>query len=248
MLVALGIAAAAGGCGSAKTSQPEVPVAPKVDLSSTRSVSSTGIDRGTVKDLHVIWRFKLGPGPGNTAPAAPVVSADVVYVDSVTSGVVALDLRTGAVRWRHPIEPGEPGANGLAVSGPRVVGTTNTSVFALSAASGRLLWDRPLLTRTERRIESAPLVAGGLVYASTVGDRPGRLGALYALDAASGRVRWRVPTVRKPFPDPAEAGGGGGRYPPSSDGRNLYWGTTSPLPNGGTALHSNGGSYPGPGA
>ena len=129
---------------------------------------------------------------------------------------------------------------------PRVVGTTDTSVFALSAAGGRLLWDRPLLTRTERRIESAPLVANGLVYASTVGDRPGRVGALYALDAATGRVVWRVSTVKEPFPQPAEAGGGGARYPPSSDGRTLYWGTTSPLPHGGTALRSNGGSYPGP--
>jgi outer membrane protein assembly factor BamB len=245
VFVAAGIAAGAGSCGSTRTSPTAVPAPAKVDLSSTRAVSSTGIDRGTVDDLHVLWRFRLGSGSGNAAPAGPVVSRGVVYVAGVTSGVAALNLHNGAVRWRHPSERGEPGENGLAVSGPRVVGTTDVSVFALSAASGRLLWDRPLLTRTERRIESAPLVANGLVYASTVGDRPGRLGALYALDVASGRVRWRVPTVKRPFPYPAEAGGGGARYPPSSDGRNLYWGTTSPLPHGGTALHSNGGSYPG---
>ena len=97
---------------------------------------------------------------------------------------------------------------------------------------------RPLLTRTERVVASAPVVAHGFVYASTAGDRPRHDGALYALAISTGRVRWKF-TVTK-------GSGGGARYPPSSDGRALYWGTTSPLPHGGTALQPNGGAYPGP--
>ena len=119
---------------------------------------------------------------------------------------------------------------------------TDSSVLALSAASGRLLWERQLSTHSEHS-EAAPRAARGFVYASTVGDRPGGRGALYALAVTTGRVRWRAEAVKTPWRHPTEAGGGGALYPPSSDGRLVYWGTVGQTPHGGTPGRPNGGSY-----
>ena len=72
-------------------------------------------------------------------------------------------------------------------------------------------------------------------------------GAIYALDAKTGAVRWRFETIEHPWRFPLEAGGGGLWYPVSIDatGR-LYAGTANPTPWGGTPSDPNGGAFPGP--
>src|SRR5581483_10997280 len=94
-------------------------------------------------------------------------------------------------------------------------------------------------------VDVAPEVAGGAVFASTVGLPPNGHGSLYALDAATGRLRWRLDTIKGRWAVPREAGGGGAWYPPSVDGGDVFWGTANPLPFGGTPSHPNGGAYAG---
>ena len=68
--------------------------------------------------------------------------------------------------------------------------------YAIRAKTGRVLWKRGLGTTSSERcphyksagITSAPVVSGGLAYLG------GGNAFWYALDAATGRVRWRVPT------------------------------------------------------
>jgi outer membrane protein assembly factor BamB len=75
---------------------------------------------------------------------------------------------------------------------------------------------------------------------------PGGRGAVYALDADSGTVRWRFSTIHGPWADPASAGGGGAWYTPSLDAKgNVYWGVANPYPVGGTRTEPNGASYRG---
>ena len=93
----------------------------------------------------------------------------------------------------------------------------------------------------------APLPWNGLVFVGTVGYKPFGRGAIYALDARTGAVRWKFVTIEHPWPFPLEAGGGGIWYPVSIDslGR-LYAGTANPTPWGGTPTRPNGGAFPGP--
>ncbi len=102
-----------------------------------------------------------------------------------------------------------------------------------------------MLTPKETFVDIAPVVSGGRVYTATVGYTPGSLGAIYAVDAASGRILWRRPTIRGHLAHPAEAGGGGTWNPLSVDGSTVYAGTANPVPWGGTVRRPNGGSYAG---
>ena len=89
------------------------------------------------------------------------------------------------------------------------------------------------------------MVWNGIVFVSTVGYSPFGRGAIYALDAATGAVRWKFVTIADPWRYPLEAGGGGLWYPVSVDtlGR-LYAGNSNPSPWGGTPQRPNGGAFP----
>ncbi|HEX3711696.1 MAG TPA: PQQ-binding-like beta-propeller repeat protein [Trebonia sp.] len=83
-----------------------------------------------------------------------------------------------------------------------VYGDTSTAAFALSAATGKVVWnDTSLLDSGQGALEIQPSVAGRRVYlASAYGSGPGG-GVLLALDAATGKELWSFSTV---------AGGEGG--------------------------------------
>ncbi|HEU5213140.1 MAG TPA: PQQ-binding-like beta-propeller repeat protein [Gaiellaceae bacterium] len=197
-------------------------------------------------NLRVRWRFRLRHGSTFGAFASsPLVVAGTVYAQDLSSSVYALDLRTGALRWTRRFRAPNDGPNGLALAGRRLFGATDSAAFALDRRTGRVLWTRRLVSRTEQFIDVAPLAARGLVFTSTIGFAPGGRGALYALDARNGHIRWRFNTIRDPWRFPS-AGGGGAWYPPSlaADGR-LYVGNSNPGPWGGSPLRPNGGMYPG---
>lgn len=200
-----------------------------------------------MRGLHVAWRFRLRSRPGESGvfTATPVVSRGVVYVQDMNSNVFALTLATGRVRWRRIFDAPNPGPNGVAVSGGRLFGATDSLAFALDQATGRLLWRRFLATPTGRYVDIAPQVARGTVYVSTIGEPPNGRGTLYALDAATGKVRWKLDTIKGRWRVPAEAGGGGAWWTPSVAGSAVFWGIANPLPWGGTAKYPNGGAYAG---
>jgi len=195
-----------------------------------------------------VWRFRFRPAPGydGAFTANPVVSGGVVFLQDMRSNVFALDLASGKLLWQHLFSAESQGPNGVAAVGSRVYGATDTTVFALSARTGRLLWQQRLVNIQERFIDVAPQVAGGIVYMSTIGLVPNGRGALYALDAATGHVRWKFSTIKGRWQFPEESGGGGAWFPPSVAGNEVYWGTANPNPWGGTRKRPNGGSFPGP--
>ncbi len=162
------------------------------------------------------------------------------------SNVYALDLATGRVRWRRLFAATNEGPDGVAVSGGRVYGATDSSAFALDTRTGRTLWRRFLVTPTARFVDIAPQVADGLVLVSTVGYPPNGRGVLYGLDARTGAIRWRFDTIAGAWRVAREAGGGGAWETPSVAGGEVFAGTANPYPYGGTRAHPNGGAYAGP--
>jgi alcohol dehydrogenase (cytochrome c) len=235
------------GCGG--NSQERAWTLPAADLSGTRAAAETTVDAGSAGRLKPRWRFRLTarPTPSGVFASTPVAQGDTVYVQDLQSNVFALDRSDGAVRWTHTFSAPNEGPNGLAVDGGRVYGATDSDAFALDAESGRALWRRHLVNVRERFVDIAPVPWKGLVFLSTLGYAPFGRGALYGLDAVTGRVIWKFDTIEKPWRYPLEAGGGGAWYPVSVDeeGR-LYAGNSNPTPWGGTPLRPNGGAFPGP--
>jgi alcohol dehydrogenase (cytochrome c) len=217
------------------------------DLSSRRATNATVLGARAAARLRVLWRFHLPQrGAFGAVTANPVISGDTVYVQDSRSAVYALDARTGALRWKHPFAAPNDGPNGVAVSAGRVYGATDTSAFALDAATGRRLWGRRLANRFEQFVGIAPVVDRGRVYVSTQGFAPGGRGAVYALAGRTGKIVWRFQTIPKPWPT-AQAGGGGAWNPVSVDEQgNVYVGNSNPDPWGGSRRYPNGGAFPGP--
>lgn len=220
---------------------------PNGDLASTRAATGSLITAAAVGRLVERWRYRIrGPGTDFGAlTATPVVAGETVYIQTWKSDVVALDRRTGRVRWARTTTARNDGPNGVAVGGRRVFAATDTTAFALDGQTGRQLWARRLADKDEQFVDIAPVADRGRVYFATVGFAPGGRGAVYALDARTGRRVWRFDTIAEPWPHP-RAGGGGAWNPVSVDeqGR-VYVGTANPGPWGGSKAFPNGGWFRG---
>jgi alcohol dehydrogenase (cytochrome c) len=234
------------GCGrDAHTTWP----LPNGDLAGTRAVHDTRITRSSVGRLRVAWRFRFDAQPSFSGifASTPVADADTVYVQDLRSNVFALVRDTGALRWRRRFGAGNDGPNGLAVDHGHVYGATDTEAFAVDASDGSVEWRRHLTNESEQFVDVAPIAWHDLVFVGTIGYAPFGRGKIYALDAKSGRIRWRFDTIARPWRHPTEAGGGGIWYPVSIDGDGrLYAGTANPTPWGGTPQLPNGAAFPGP--
>ena len=220
---------------------------PNGDLAGTRRAVGSAIGSGTVTRLERAWRFVLPEPPtfSGAIASTPLVLGDRIYLQTLRSNVYALDASSGRVVWSRRVSRKSGGPNGLAAEEGRLYGSTDTTVFALDARNGGIVWARTLTT-ARRPIDLAPGVSSGLVVTSTTAPYPGAEGVLYALDAKTGRVRWRRPTVAAPWADPKVASGGGSWWTPTFDSRGrVYAGISNPLPWGGTRAEPNGAAYAG---
>lgn len=104
------------------------------------------------------------------------------YLVTLTDEVLALDLRSGILRWKFT--SGAPNERFLANSSPTIAagrlifGEIDGTVSALDAETGRLLWRRELGARVSTSIAAV----GNHLYA---GDATGRI---HRLNAATGAV------------------------------------------------------------
>ncbi len=221
---------------------------PNADLAGTRSAASSTIDSSNVATLAPAWRFPLRgyQTPSGVFASTPITLDGRVYIQDLDSDVFALDESTGRLVWKTHVRQVSGGPNGLSAADGRIYGNTSRGTFALDQASGKVLWRRRLVREANQTVDIAPQVANGLVYTSTVGLLPGGKGVVYALDAATGRVRWRFATILGEWAVPGKAAGGGAWWPASvaTDGT-VYVGTANPVPWGGTPALPNGAAYRG---
>jgi glucose dehydrogenase len=216
LLCLVSAAAIAAGCSSA----PPAPVSstfagaakpagswayPNGDLANTRDAAGSLITAANVGTLHEAWTFKLtgtaatGVNYAGSLAAAPVVVGGVVYLQDLYANVYAISLATGQQLWEYQVNVAEasgPGPDGVAVANGVVYGDSSSTVFALNAATGKVVWnDTSLLNSGQGAFEIQPQVSGGRVYlASAYGSGPGG-GVLLALNAATGAVLWRFDSV-----------------------------------------------------
>ena len=230
---------------------------PGRDYRNSRATTDSTIDASTVARLGVAWEAPLpGSGAYGNASTTPLILADTVYLQDLSSNVHALDRETGSVRWKKELARFVIGPNGVAVGWDKIFAVEGTKdLVALDLATGAELWRRTLpRTRTEG-IDIQPTVFGRLVLASTVpvslegvytgGDR----GVLHALDVDSGEIVWTFDTVIDDlWGNPEVNSGGGAWYTPAIDTERgvVFWGVANPAPFPGTPEFPNGTSRPGP--
>lgn len=170
-----------------------------------------------VAELHgVKWTFRTGGAVIST----PAVANGLVYFGSSDHNLYALDAATGALRWKFATA-GRVTSSPAVADGRVYFGSFDSNLYALDAASGALVWK--FATAGERRFSgrhlhgaepaaevmpdpfdvflSSPVVSTGVVYIGS-GD-----GNVYALDGASGALRWKFHTGNVIHASPAVAEG-----------------------------------------
>jgi outer membrane protein assembly factor BamB len=156
--------------------------------------SETRLGPGNVRGLRRTWFLD------QCCVGTPLVAGGLVFTGALENGlegpglVLALDAATGASRWSTPTGTPEP-PSGLALAGGRLFASlgfesAGRPMVALDAATGRQLWSLDLAPGDPAYFYGPPNVAGGVVYA-TGGDNK-----IWALEAATGRVRWRSYVTR----------------------------------------------------
>ncbi len=151
----------------------------------------------------VKWRFRTK----GMIFSSPSVLNGVVYVGSTDGNLYAIRVSDGSLVWKFatkgPVNSSPAVSDGLAF-----VASLDGSVYAVDASSGQLRWRfktdgerrftapgiHGIIPRTELMPDpfdvflSSPVISGGTLYIGS-GDHN-----VYALDAASGALRWRFAT------------------------------------------------------
>ena len=164
-----------------------------------------GVPTSWSADRNVRWKAKL-PRTGNSGP---VVVGGRVFVTSALEAkgreraLLCFDRETGRQLWQRAVtyEKADPTdkTNPYCSSSPaadesRVVAWHGSAGLFCYDHDGNLLWSRTDLGETRHGLGygSSPVMHRGAVL---LNFGPGVATAVYSIDAATGRTRWRTPEV-----------------------------------------------------
>jgi polyvinyl alcohol dehydrogenase (cytochrome) len=171
-----------------------------VDLANSRNASGEKtLTVENVKGLKKLWTF-MGPSTTST----PAVVDGVVYLPGWDGKVYALKLDDGKQVWTAMLPD-------LIDSSPTVTATQvfvsddNGGVHALERATGKLQWSQTVDAHAETHLWSSPVFipdAGLVVLGVASGEEqvagmttPTFRGSVVALEAATGKQRWKFETA-----------------------------------------------------
>lgn len=195
-----------------------VPLALDAQLAMFRGgPSHEGVYASSAPTLRtVVWKFKTD----GRVLSSPVAAGGVVYVGASDGSVYAIDATQGTQRWRFATRG--PVASSPAVSGGLVYfSSVDGKVYAVDATTGTERWSfatkgerrftapgiHGAIPRTERMPDpfdvflSSPTIVDGTLFIGS-GDQH-----VYALDAATGALRWAFATGDVVHASPAVANG-----------------------------------------
>jgi polyvinyl alcohol dehydrogenase (cytochrome) len=163
------------------------------------------------------WAFAIPGVIGQSSQ--PAVVGDTVYFGAENGLFYALNASNGHTRWRFNTlvrsvatltGPGNPLRDSPAVADGRVYfGDSRGFLYALDARTGGFRWKTRLSRHPATVITSPPIVFEGKVFIGVSSHEEGLAGittypcctfrgSFVALDAQSGRIRWRYYTIEKP--------------------------------------------------
>jgi outer membrane protein assembly factor BamB len=120
------------------------------------------------------WEYNAG----QIFPPIPVVSpaGDLAYIGA-SGKTVAVDIKTGVLRWENPLV-----ASSYSVVGTNeLYGVAGRQLFLLNSTSGARQWS---ITKASGNFTGNPAIAGGLIFVSSED------GKLYAYRTANGEKAW----------------------------------------------------------
>ena len=151
------------------------------------------INVNNAPQLRAVCVMQLGEV--GTFQTGPVIYDGTMYV-TTSHGVYALDAASCERRWEYHYSPWAPEVQvnnkGIAIAEGRVIrGTTDGSLLALDAATGKVLWLRKIMDVTKGEFAvAAPLIRNGIVYIGKAGADWGIQGEMMAFRAADGTKVW----------------------------------------------------------
>ncbi|MEU1891700.1 PQQ-binding-like beta-propeller repeat protein [Streptomyces pristinaespiralis] len=178
-------------------------------------VYSLKVDRGTVltgtrgggvqaweaSNGEKLWEITGAQNDFETPEAGPAIFGDTVYVWK-DARLRALEARTGEERWSYPIGDAASCGNVPVRVQPAPDGyvyvSAGTRVLAVDITSGLVRWhfEAPAVFLSPPAFAPGPAVTGGGVYLADY------LGTVYALDATTGKDRWRIATESRQSSEP----------------------------------------------
>ncbi|MFZ5833643.1 MAG: PQQ-binding-like beta-propeller repeat protein [Planctomycetota bacterium] len=153
------------------------------------------------KRVEQRWTYRL---PSEAFPTAPVTAGGLVFFGDRRGAVYAIDAADGSLRWTF-YTSGPVYFPPAVADGRLFVGSADGRVYALEAVSGRRLWTFQAAPAERwipiygKLISTWPVSGGvvvqdGAVYAAAgIAHYDGTY--VYALDAATGKVRWSNDTA-----------------------------------------------------
>lgn len=148
-----------------------------------------------------LWELSGAQTDFETPEAAPVLHDGTVYVWQ-DARLRAVDARTGRESWSYPVGDAASCGNVPVRVTPAADGnvyvSAGTRVLSVDRASGRVRWhfEAPAVFLAAPAFAPGPAVTGGGVYLAD------HLGTVYALDAVTGKDRWRIATEPRASADP----------------------------------------------
>ncbi len=157
------------------------------------------ITKTNVQQLSPAWRTPIVDD--GEQEASPIVYAGTMYVSTPHDNVLALDAKTGALKWQFAYTPADVldfAANrGVGVAAGRVfIGTQDCRVLALDAATGAKAWSVAGCSNGTNNWYSMPAyVYRNQVVIGVAGGDFGGDGSVQAFDASTGRKLWQWNTI-----------------------------------------------------
>ncbi|GAA2222117.1 serine/threonine-protein kinase [Streptomyces amakusaensis] len=166
-----------------------------------------GVQAWEASNGEKLWEVTGVQTDFETPEAGPVIHEDTVYVWR-DARLCALEARTGVERWSYPVGDAASCGNVPVRVHPAPDGnvyiSAGTRVLAVDTATGLVRWhfEAPAVFLSPPAFAPGPAVTGGGVYLADY------LGTVYALDAATGKDRWRIATESRPSAEPVLVTGG----------------------------------------
>ena len=187
------------------------------DLENSRYQPEPGMKAEEVSRLKVKWAFAH---PGPMATGQPTVIGDRLFLTTEMGQIFCLNAHTGCTYWtmnagaavRAAISVG-PLPAGARAKVALYFGDEKSTVQAVDAATGHLLWKTKIEEHLLSRITGSPLLYRNRLYVpvSSFEETAGRdskyecctfRGSIVAIDAYTGKIVWKSYSVQsepKPF-------------------------------------------------
>ncbi len=175
------------------------------------------LDGNRVAQLKLKWAF--GFPKGDTAYGQPTVFAGRIFAGSDNGYVYSLNAETGCVYWSFHAKSGVRTSPAVAPLKTAKAGTyavyfadMRVNAYAVNAATGNLIWTKPLSDHYAARVTGAPVLYQNRLYVpisateEAFSASPSYAcctfrGSVVALDASTGRQLWKtymIPEAPKP--------------------------------------------------